>query len=426
MEAERSLTDPVLWGSLWLVALGVNVWLTVLRAVLVRFSLRDLLALRRGPQGADERLMALLRQRGPLTWLVQSGLLWTHFALAVGLGLWLFALGATWQTALLALLTLGVVITLFEWLLDGWAERHRRRWAVKVARWAAGLLGLAQPVVNLLARFFPFPQTELFTEETLEALAQVTGAGEGPLEEEERHMLSSIVRFGATLAREIMVPRIDMVVLEVSASLDDALDTFIRTGFSRVPVYRQTVDNIVGLLYAKDLLRVWREGREVASLEPLLREAYFVPEAKKVDELLAEMQAQRIHMAIVVDEYGGVAGLVTLEDIVEEIVGEIQDEYDQAEAQLYRQIGEDEYLFQGRIDLDEFAAILGLDLDTESEEADTLGGLIYTRIGRVPQGGETVRLGEVELIVEQVEGRRIVLVRARRLLPAAQEESDDA
>lgn len=426
MEPDRSLIDPVLWGGLWLLALVLNAWLTVLRAVLVRFSLRDLLALRRGPQGVNERLMALLRQRGPLTWLVQSGLLWTHFALAVSLGLWAFALGATWQTALLALLGLGVFITLFEWLLDGWAERHRRRWAIRVARWAAGLLWLTRPLVGLLGRFFPFPQMEVFAEETLEALAQVTGAGEGSLEEEERHMLSSIVRFGATLAREIMVPRIDMVVLEVGASVEDALDTFIRTGFSRVPVYRQTVDNIVGLLYAKDLLRVWREGREVASLEPLLREAYFVPEAKKVDELLAEMQAQRIHMAIVVDEYGGVAGLVTLEDIVEEIVGEIQDEYDQAEAQPYRQVGENEYLFQGRIDLDEFAAVLGLDLDTENEEADTLGGLIYTRIGKVPEGGETVRLGNVELIVEQVEGRRIALVRARRLPPTAQEEGNDA
>jgi CBS domain containing-hemolysin-like protein len=150
----------------------------------------------------------------------------------------------------------------------------------------------------------------------------------------------------------------------------------------------------------------------------LLRRAYFVPEAKKVDELLAEMQAQRIHMAIVVDEYGGVAGLVTLEDIVEEIVGEIHDEYDKAEENLYQQVDVGEFVFLGRVDLDDFNEIMESTLPRD--EADTLAGFMYSRIGRVPVGGENVQVEDLELTVEQVSGRRIRKVRAQRIPPASQ------
>ncbi len=396
-------------------ALALDVWLTLVRAVLVRFSLRDLLALRREADRDIHPLVALLQQRSQLAWLVQAGLVWAHVAL-MGVVAWaVVGSQPAWGTALLGFgALLGAVVMVGEWGLDVWATRRRHRWALPFARWALWWLRWNRPLLAFARRLHLAPAGDLFTEDTLEALAQVASTDEGPLESEERHMLTSIIRFSHTLAREIMVPRIDMVALEVSVSVEEALDTFIRTGFSRLPVYRETVDHIVGLLYAKDLLRLWREGRAIDSLESLLRPAYFVPEAKKVDELLAEMQAQRIHMAIVVDEYGGVAGLVTLEDIVEEIVGEIQDEYDQGEAWLYRPVGPQEYLFQGRIDLDEFAAVMGVDLDTEAEEADTLGGLIYSRIGRVPAGGETIMVGDVELTVEKVEGQRIMLVRARR------------
>ena len=159
-----------------------------------------------------------------------------------------------------------------------------------------------------------------------------------------------------------------------------------------MPVYEETIDNVIGLLYAKDLLRVQlQEGQKISSLRSLLRPAYFVPEAKKVDELLREMQARSVHMALVVDEYGGIAGLVTLEDIVEEIVGEIRDEYDQSEEQLFEKVSEDEYIFHGRIDLDDFNTVMGTNLS--KEVADTLGGFIYSQIGRVPVGGETSRGG---------------------------------
>jgi putative hemolysin len=169
-------------------------------------------------------------------------------------------------------------------------------------------------------------------------------------------------------------------------------------------------DNVIGLLYAKDLLRTRLEGQNLASLRSVLRPAYFVPEAKKVDELLREMQSRSVHLALVVDEYGGIAGLVTLEDIVEEIVGEIRDEYDQGEEILYEKIGEEEYLFHGRVDLDDFNR--AMNSNVPKDVADTLGGFIYSQIGRVPVGGERIDVDNLILTVEQVSGRRIRRVRA--------------
>jgi CBS domain containing-hemolysin-like protein len=237
------------------------------------------------------------------------------------------------------------------------------------------------------------------------------GQQEGVLEEDEREMIYSIFQLGDTLVREIMVPRIDITAIDVQSPIPQAIDNLLASGFSRVPVYEETVDNILGLLYTKDILRFWREGIQAKSLRDLLRPPYFVPEAKKVDELLAEMQSQRIHMAMIVDEYGGIAGLVTLEDIVEEIVGEIQDEFDQAEESPFQQIDQDEYIFQGRITLDDFNEVMGSHLP--SEEADTLSGFIYNRIGRVPTVQEMIRVNGLILTVEMVIGRRIRKVRAR-------------
>jgi CBS domain containing-hemolysin-like protein len=169
---------------------------------------------------------------------------------------------------------------------------------------------------------------------------------------------------------------------------------------------------VVGLLYAKDLLTVQTDDDLIQNHRDILRLAYFVPEAKKVDELLAEMQARSMHMAIVVDEYGGVAGLVTLEDIVEEIIGEIRDEYDGSEELPYEQVGPDEVVFQGKVDLDIFNEVMGTDISTEN--ADTIGGFIYGEIGDVPIGGEILKADGVTLTVDEVVGRRITKVRAKR------------
>jgi CBS domain containing-hemolysin-like protein len=242
------------------------------------------------------------------------------------------------------------------------------------------------------------------------------------LEQDERQMIYSIFEMGDTLVREIMLPRIYITALDVNTPLEEAIDVLLQSGHSRVPVYAETVDQIQGLLYAKDLLKVWREGGKIDSLRSLLRPAYFVPEAKVVDELLAEMQTRRVHMAVVVDEYGGVAGLVTMEDIVEEIVGEIRDEYDQGEELPYTQVGEGEYIFLGRVDPGDFNELMGSHLPME--EAETLGGFIYGKMGRVPVSGESVLVDDLELIVEQVSKHRIRKVRARKLPQAAESGQD--
>ena len=220
-----------------------------------------------------------------------------------------------------------------------------------------------------------------------------------------------------------MVPRMDMLAFEVSTSLNEAVRAFTNTGHSRVPVYEQDIDNIVGLLYAKDLLHVMENGDRQGDMRDLLRPAYFVPDTKKADALLTEMQTQRIHMAVVVDEYGGVAGLVTLEDIIEEIIGEIQDEYDLSEEELVHQDGPDEFVFLGRIDLDDFNEVM--DSNIPKVESDTLAGYLYDHFGRVPHDGESLQTDGLLLTVEQVIGRRIRRVRAQRVTADEKSESEN-
>jgi putative hemolysin len=247
-----------------------------------------------------------------------------------------------------------------------------------------------------------------------EEIKTLVDAGEegGLIEEEEKEMIYSIFEFGDTLAREVMVPRIDMIAIEAHTSIMDALDVIIGAGHSRIPVYQETIDNIVGILYAKDLLQYWRSGVENLKLRDILRDVYYIPETKKVDELLQELQQRKVHIALVVDEYGGTAGLVTIEDILEEIVGEIQDEYDSEEA-FMEIINDDEIIFNGRMDLDDVNHIMSLELPTDS--SDTLGGLVYSSLGRVPVIGDKVRIQNVEITVHSVVGRRIKKVKVVRL-----------
>jgi CBS domain containing-hemolysin-like protein len=217
-----------------------------------------------------------------------------------------------------------------------------------------------------------------------------------------------------------MVPRIDVVALDVSTPLLMALDKIMEAGHSRIPVYQETIDNIQGLLYAKDTLPYLREGRSDVPLQKILRQAYFVPETKKASDLLPDLQQRRVHMAIVVDEYGGMAGLVTIEDLLEEIVGEIQDEYD-AEEPFVEFIGEDEYVFDARVDLDDLNRLMDVALPTDG--SDTLGGFIYSTLGKVPAIGDEVTFEDMKLTVESVSGRRIKKVRVRRQAPIRMEDN---
>jgi putative hemolysin len=326
-----------------------------------------------------------------------------------------WAIPFTWVAGGVLLLA---VLLLFwiEWMVDSTVGMNAEVWMMRMVTPIRILQTLLYPLLWLPQALFRRNGVDLdvpgtVTQDELKSMVDASHQ-EGVLELDERKMIYSIFRLGDTLAREIMVPRIYVTAFEAKLTLSQAADAFLETGHSRVPVYEETVDDIIGLLYAKDLLNVWREDNRSESLRPLLRPAYFIPEAKKVDELLAEMQSQRIHMAIVVDEYGGIAGLVTMEDIVEEIVGEIKDEYDLSEELPYQEINEHEYLFQGRVNLDDFNELM--DSHLPIDEADTLGGFMYSQIGRVPVGGESVQYGDLLLTVEQVSGRRIRKVRAQK------------
>lgn len=245
------------------------------------------------------------------------------------------------------------------------------------------------------------------TEAELRMLVAV-GEEEGVLEEEEKDMIHSIFELADTTVHEVMVPRIDIISIPVTATLDQAIDLALQGGQSRIPVYDGTIDNIVGVVYAKDLLRVLRVGNKQVSLRDIARPAYFVPESKKLDDLLHEMRQQKIHMAIIVDEYGAIAGLVTIEDLVEEIIGDIQDEYDREEL-LYERVGENEYIIDAKISIDDFNEIM--DTEIEAEDFDTLGGFVYSQLDKVPSVGDQVQYDGLDITVLSTKGRRITKVK---------------
>lgn len=243
------------------------------------------------------------------------------------------------------------------------------------------------------------------TEEEIMTLVNAGHTG-GTIEDEEKSMIYSVLQLDQTIAREMMIPRIDVTAVEVNTPINEAMDVFIKTGYSRIPVYEDNIDNIVGLLYAKDILNLMNNGGLTGhTVREMLRSAYFVPESKPAHELLRELQTRKVHMAIVVDEYGGTSGLLTIENIIEEIVGDIRDEYDHNEEYEYIKMGESEYVIDAGMDLDDINAMLDINLSTD--DTDTLGGFIYLNIGRVPIVGEVIETDKLILQVRSLEGRRI-------------------
>jgi putative hemolysin len=241
------------------------------------------------------------------------------------------------------------------------------------------------------------------------------GGEQGILEAEEEQMINAVIELGDRRIHQVMVPRIAIVGLPATASFDEAIGLIVEEGHSRVPVYESSVDEVVGILYAKDLLPFLRsDAVERPSLRALLRTPVFVPESMSIDDLLHEFQRRKVHIAIVLDEYGGTAGLVTIEDLLEEIVGEIQDEYDVEEPLVVR-LDEDRARIDGRAAIEDLLEIWDLKLPLEDEdEYDTVGGLVYHRIGGVPQPGDEVRLDGLRLTVETTDGRRVAKVLAVR------------
>jgi putative hemolysin len=262
---------------------------------------------------------------------------------------------------------------------------------------------------------------ELSSEE-LKALLEV-GHEEGHLEEDEKKMIHSIFEFGETTVREVMVPRIDMVCLPHTAGVEEAVELIRREGHSRVPIYRDRVDNVTGILYAKDLIPSLHQRQEISSLDQLARLPYFVPEGKKIDELLHEFQTGRMHMAIVVDEYGGTAGLVTLEDVLEEIVGEIQDEFD-AEAPQYRQTEDGSWVIDSSVLLEEVNELLDEEILPTEEDYETLGGFIYQIAGEVPRASSSYGHLDWKFTVMTMKRHRIGLVKVERVQSQDEDESE--
>jgi CBS domain containing-hemolysin-like protein len=231
------------------------------------------------------------------------------------------------------------------------------------------------------------------------------------LEADEREMIHGIFEMSTRPVREVMVPRIDVASMPREATLGEVLDRIVSTGYSRIPIARDSIDNVVGVVYAKDVLRALRAGALDDPAEPIARTAYFVPDGKKVDELLQDLQQKRVHLAIVVDEYGGTAGIVTIEDLLEEIVGEIRDEYDEHEEVPIQRVDERECIVDGRVPIRDVNE--ALDVHFGVDEMDTLGGLVYHELGKLPAEGDEVRVNGCLVTVLSTQGRRIKKLRVR-------------
>ncbi len=319
---------------------------------------------------------------------------------------------------LVVMLMVGLLMFVFGRLVpEALAVRYTEPLALALIRPMQLMSMLLSPFVRfaiVLSNFLSIPlggqkreSASLVTEEEIKTMVDA-GEEEGLIEIEEKEMILSVLDFGDTVARQVMVPRIDMMALDVNTPFDVALDQIIGAGHSRVPVYRSTVDEIIGILYAKDMLKSLRNEQK-PPLEQILRKVYFTPESKRVSELLQELQKTRVHVSIVVDEFGGTAGLVTIEDILEEIVGEIQDEFDAEEPESMPLPNGQGYILDASMNIEDAAEVLNVSL--LEGESDTLGGFIYDQLGKVPVNGEVVKWNGLIFEVLSVSDRRILKVK---------------
>lgn len=329
-----------------------------------------------------------------------------------------------WGVAAATVFEIVVIFVFAEAVPKNWAVHHPERSALLSAPVIAALVGfwpiriLSKGLIGLANLFIGAQGGYLgamVTESELLAMADVAVEGE-VIEREERALIHSIIEFGDTVVREVMVPRTDMVTVSGNVSVEEALDRALSEGFSRVPAIEQQIEDMVGIAYTKDLIRAVRAGQGGEPVGDHLREAHFVPETKKVADLMREMQSDKFHLAVVVDEYGGTAGLVTLEDLIEELVGEIVDEFDVEEAPS-EAIPGGGFRLAGRMAIDEANELLQAHLPVGAW--DTVGGLVFDLLGHVAVVGESVVADGYRLTVERVAGRRIERVRAEPIDEAA-------
>jgi putative hemolysin len=297
------------------------------------------------------------------------------------------------------------------------AIQQTDRVALRVAPllvWLARLLGpVATGLLKLANVLMPgkgLPHGPYITEQELRASAEVASE-EGEIEEGEVELIHSIFEFGDTIVREVMVPRPDVIAIEHDKALRDVQAIVLTHGYSRIPVYREDLDDLVGIVYAKDVLKALHQGKQDVPLAEVVREVHYVHETKKVAELLREMQKEKFHIALVTDEYGSVSGLVTLEDLLEELVGEITDEYDREEPEVV-EIGEGMYRVSGKASIDDVNELL--DVELPDEEWDTIAGFVLDLFGRIPKEGEEAAYSGLRFKAEEVLGRRISKVLIER------------
>ncbi|MEC8986298.1 MAG: hemolysin family protein [Actinomycetota bacterium] len=319
----------------------------------------------------------------------------------------------TWQLICAFIGELLLLYAVAEALPKSWALAHPDRSAmmaaplVKILSSIPPLRWVANGIVTRMGANIPNGASEgEVSEEELLALAEEAAASEA-IDEEERVLIEQVIEFGDTVVHEVMVPRPDITAVSNNDTIDTAASIVIEHGFSRVPVFGKNIDDIKGIIYSKDIMRSLRDDSSSAEVSTIMREPFYVPEAKKISQLLREMQAETFHMAIVIDEYGGTAGLVTLEDLIEEVVGEIVDEFD-VEPPMIERLSNGNFRVNGRADLDDLEAMLLIDLPTG--EWNTVGGLIFNSLGHVPSVGETIEINQHRFYVERVQGRRIARV----------------
>lgn len=343
---------------------------------------------------------------------------------------WLMALGMSSATAQAVAVVAVTIVIGFVVLVAGeiapksLGMQHAEKLSLALATPVYYLSIIALPAVKVVGFFAdilvrPFGghvkfSAPILTEEELKMLVEA-GEEEGVIEEKEKAMIHSIFDFTDTVARQVMVPRTDMKTVPVTATLDELLEIVTSSGHSRIPIYEDNVDQIVGVVHAKDLIPILRQDRRAFDMRSVMRPAYFIPETKDVDELLAEFKKGNVQLAVVRDEYGGTAGLVTVEDLLEEIVGEIRDEYD-IEEPLIEIIDENRAMVNARIAIDELNDQMNFDIP-ESEEYETIGGFVFDLFGRQSLEGEMVSWSNIDFIVKEVEGgrlQRIEVIRVER------------
>jgi putative hemolysin len=330
--------------------------------------------------------------------------------------------------AAVALIVVTIILSLFtivfgELVPKTLALANPERFALTLSRpvdflgWLLGpIVALLTGITSFISRLFgaDVEREAVITAEELRLIVE-RGGEQGVLEAEEEQMIQAVIELGQRRLHEVMVPRVEIVGLPADATIEAAIDAIVAEGHSRIPVYEDSLDEIVGILYAKDLLPFLKDGAaERPTVRSLLRPPVFVPESMSIDDLLHELQRRKVHIAIVLDEYGGTAGLVTIEDLLEEIVGEIQDEYDTEEPATVR-LSDTEARVDGLVSIEELAELFDIELELEdAEEYDTVGGLIFHRLGAIPRPGDRIRVDPLSLTVEATDGRRVSKVLAVR------------